>query len=62
MRYKSVSYTHLDVYKRQPLDRGDIGGGDLVGGGADDIQAGRQNEVLRFPVRGITAVVGVSCV
>ena len=42
-----------------PLDRGDIGGGDLVGSGADDIQTGRQNEVLRFPVRGITAVVGV---
>lgn len=42
-----------------PLDRGDIGGGDLVGGGADDIQTGRQNEVLRFPVGGVTAVVGV---
>lgn len=42
-----------------PLDRGDIGCGDLVGGGADDIQTGRQNEVLRFPVRGVTAVVGV---
>ena len=42
-----------------PLDRGDIGGGNLVGSGADDIQAGRQNEVLRFPVRGVTAVVGV---
>ena len=42
-----------------PLDRGDIGCGDLVGGGADDIKTGRQNEVLRFPVRGITAVVGV---
>ena len=49
----SVAVAHI------PLDRGDIGGGDLVGGGADDIQAGRQNEVLRFPVRGITAVVGV---
>ena len=42
-----------------PLDRGDIGCGDLVGGGADDIQTGRQNEVLRFPVGGVTAVVGV---
>ena len=42
-----------------PLDRGDIGGGDLVGGGADDIQTGCQNEVLRFPVGGVTAVVGV---
>ena len=42
-----------------PLDRSDIGCGDLVGGGADDIQTGRQNEVLRFPVGGITAVVGV---
>ena len=41
-----------------PLDRGDIGGGDLVGGGADDIQTGCQNEVLRFPVGGVTAVVG----
>ena len=48
-----VAVTHI------PLDRGDIGCGDLVGSGADDIQAGRQNEVLRFPVRGITAVVGV---
>ena len=42
-----------------PLDRSDIGGSDLVGGGADDIQTGRQNEVLRFPVGGVTAVVGV---
>ena len=48
-----VAVTHI------PLDRGDIGGGNLVGSGADDIQTGRQNEVLRFPVRGVTAVVGV---
>ena len=42
-----------------PLDRSDIGGGNLVGSGADNIQTGRQNEVLRFPVRGIAPVVGV---
>ena len=49
----SVAVAHI------PFDRGDIGGGDLVGGGADDIQTGCQNQVLRFPVRGIAAVVGV---
>ena len=28
-----VSYTHLDVYKRQGLGRGGSGGGDWGGGG-----------------------------
>ena len=47
----TVSYTHLDVYKRQVLFQGSIGRADLTGGNFDELREHICSRLFVLPPR-----------